>query len=308
MMLKAWLSLFVMWAIGAAALTLLCTDLRRWNLAAKLGLSFGFGLIVLNLSLFLTSLLGLKPAPWIGVLELIVLGSSVLFARRDRISHWSARGEGPKTAWSPWVSALELLLTCFLVGIFVVVAAATLLEPVVEWDVLGIWALKAKVLLHEPVITANYFRDFSKAYSHLDYPLLWPLAIAWIWSCSGEADLVVVKVLAVGLLGSTFLLFVGLLRRKHTRPAALLFTALVAGIPMLLAQASRLMCDPPLAVFVLGAFVCAYFWLESNHGDDLRIAGVFAIGMLFTKNEGLGFWFILILVVAVAILLQRRLK
>jgi hypothetical protein len=306
MMLKAWLSMFVMWAIGAAAFTLLCSDLARWTLAAKLGLSFGIGLVVLSLSLFLASLLGVKPAPWIGLLELIVLGSSVAFVTPGRVFGWIGRKDGRDSSRPGWARSLELMLTLLLVGIFVIVAAVTLLEPIVEWDVMGIWALKAKVLLHESVMRTDYFRDFSKAYSHTDYPLLWPFAMAWIWSFVGEADLIAVKVLAIGLLGSAFLLFFGLLRRKHTSLAALLFSALLAGIPIFLAQTSRLMCDPPFAVFVLGTFVCVYFWLESGHCDDLRIAGVLATGMLFTKNEGLGFWFVLILVAAIAIARQKR--
>src|SRR5262249_37475285 len=64
----------------------------------------------------------------------------------------------------------------------------------------AIWALKAKILLHEPASSSSYFSDLSRAYSHLDYPLLWPLAIAWAWTAVGEADLTAVKVLAPALL------------------------------------------------------------------------------------------------------------
>ena len=100
---------------------------------------------------------------------------------------------------------MEAVLAVFVIGIFLAAGGVTLLEPLVEWDVLGIWALKAKVLLHGPVIASDYFRGLSKAYSHLDYPLLWPLTIAWVWSWTGQTDLLAVKVVAVALLSGFIL-------------------------------------------------------------------------------------------------------
>jgi hypothetical protein len=183
-----------------------------------------------------------------------------------------------------------------------------LLEPIVEWDVVAIWALKAKVLLHEPIFLSPYFQDVSKAYSHLDYPLLWPLAMVWVWACVGSSDLVNVKALAPALLTSFLLLFFGLLRRNRSRLHALLFTAVLAGIPFLLTQTARMMADVPLAFFALGAVVCGYFWLESAHSDDLRIMAALTIGMLFTKNEGIGLWLILGVTLIITLVAGRRIK
>jgi hypothetical protein len=203
---------------------------------------------------------------------------------------------------------MEVVLAIFVIGIFLVVSGVTLREPVVEWDVLGIWALKAKVLLHEPVIASDYFRDLSKAYSHLDYPLLWPLTIAWVWSWTGQNDLAAVKVLAVALLSGFILVCYGLLRRNCSRPLAFLFTALLVGLPILMSQTSRLMGDPPLAFFVFGAFVCTHFWIQSVHCDDLRVASIFTMGMLFTKNEGIGLWFILLFLLTLSLIPKGQTK
>jgi hypothetical protein len=309
MMVKGWIAVLVMWAIGAASFTLLCSEPRRWVLAAKLGLSFGIGLAVLTLTLFIASLCGVKPAPWVGLSELILLWAIVLVAKRKQLSEWLNRSESAdQITQRSWLRAMEIALSIFVVGILLVVSAVTLLEPVVEWDVMGIWALKGKVLLHDPVILSDYFRDLSKAYSHLDYPLLWPMAMAWIWRLTGDTDVAVVKVLAVGLLVSFSLTCFGLLRRKHSRAVAILFTALLAAAPILLSQTSRLMADPTLAFFVFGAFVCAYFWVDSGHRDDLRIAAAFATGMLFTKNEGIGLWLILLFVVGICVITRRQLQ
>jgi len=308
MMLRELLSVLMLWAIGAAAFTLVCSELRRWTLPAKIGLSFGFGLVVLAMTLFILSLCGVIPAPWIGLVEAISLWGIVIATRRKKLPHWRPQGRGRDAIAEPGLRILECVLFLFVAGVLFVVSAVSLLEPIVEWDVIAIWALKAKVLLHEPIITSPYFNDLSKTYSHPDYPLLWPFAMAWVWSCIGSMDLVKVKVLAPALLASLLFLFFGLLRRKESRRRALFFTAVLAGIPVLLTQTSRMVTDVPLAFFVLGAFVCSYFWLESEHADDLRIAAAFAVGMLFSKNEGIGLWFILGIMVVTALATERRIK
>ena len=238
---------------------------------------------------------------------MISLLGFVVGTQRGKLCHWlPQKDEGLDEGF--WMRKSERALILFIVALVLVVSAVALLEPLVEWDTMAIWGLKAKVLLHEPIIISPYFSDVTKAYSHLDYPLLWPFAMTWVWSWIGNADLVKVKVLAPALLTSLLLLFFGLLRRKHSRLRTIFFTAALAGVPMLLTQTARLMCDVPLAFFALGAFVCCYLWLESKQPDDLRIAATFTVGMLFTKNEGIGLWLILGVMLIITLLTERRIK
>lgn len=306
-MFQAWLSVLVLWVTGAAGFTLLCSDLGRWNLPAKIGLSFGFGLVVLTITLFILSLCGLKPAPWMGSIEALLLLGIVVAMQRNKLRAWVLRKRRHSDE-GLWLRITGGILILFVVALVFLVSAVSLLEPIVEWDVVAIWALKAKVLVHEPILTSPYFHDVSKAYSHLDYPLLWPFAMAWVWTCVGSTDLVSVKVLAPALLTSFLLAFFGLLRRNGGRLHALFFTAVLAGIPFLSTQSARMMADVPLAFFALGAVVCGYFWLESAHSDDLRIMAVFIIGMLFTKNEGIGLWLILGVIMITTLVTGRRIK
>src|SRR5262249_45445684 len=95
--------------------------------------------------------------------------------------------------------------------------------------------------------------------------------------------------------------FYGLLRRSTDRPRSLLFGALVLGLPMLLSQTARLMTDAPLSFFVALSFMCCYLWLKMGHPDDLRLAGFFTAGMLFTKSEGVGFFLILLATLGVGL-------
>lgn len=305
---RAWLGLLAMQAIGAATLTLLCTQLSRWTLVAKLGLSFGLGLVTLSLTLFVASLAGATPTWWFGALEASILLVVILVFRRARLVAWlHGTAASPACSTRPWVCAFEVALVSVLTVSWTLLAAVSLVEPLVEGDVIAIWALKAKVLLHEPALTTPYFHDVSKAYSHLDYPLAWPLTMAWLWACAGAEDLQAVKALAPALLLALGALFFGLVRSRVDRANALLFTAFLMGVPMVLSQTSRLMADAPLAFFVLAAFGCAYRWLDAGHVDDLRLAGVFAAGMIFTKREGTALFAVLLVVLMLALVAERAL-
>jgi len=305
-MWRGLLALGVLESIGIAAVTIVCRRQDRWGTIATAGLGFGVGLVVLTLSSFLASLCGLRPVWWFGTVEMLVLLSVAVALRRDRLRAWRlAWPHAPWRAEPGWVRISEVALGLFIVTLCLVVSTVSLLEPLAEWDVIAIWALKAKVLLHEAIADSAYFSDVSKAFSHLDYPLLWPLAMTWVWAWTGHAELEVVKLLGPALLCALLATFYGILRRHHERRLALLFTALLAGVPMLLSQTSRLMSDPALAYFSTGAVGCCYVWLRSpDTGDDLRLAALFATGMLFTKNEGVGLLTLLVVAAAGVLLLR----
>lgn len=291
--LRATAALLTMELLGAAILTLVAGDVRRFSPAERLGLSFGLGLIGLPGGLFLLSLAGWAPTWWLGAGLTAVAMAFAVVLRRDALSGWRARGEA--TAWT-----MAVVLPAALLGGFLLVhAAVSLLEPVAEWDTIAIWALKAKVVLHEPVVASRYFHDPAKAYSHLDYPLLWPFAMAWVWACTGSADLMSVKILGPALLGALAATFHGLVARRGPRAAAMAYTALLCGIPVVLSQSSRLLADAPVAFFVLLAFGAGSTWLDSRDDAWIRLCGVFAAALILTKNEGLGLAAILVIALLV---------
>jgi hypothetical protein len=306
-MIGAVVSLLVIAAIGAAVLVLLCSDPRRWTWPARLGLSFGLGLIALSVWLFLASLAGLRPAWWLGLVALALLALAAIVVQRGQWPRWlEAPTVPPSRPRGRWRRALDAALIVFVVGLCALVGAVALAEPLVEWDALAIWGFKARVLLHEPISASTYFTDLSRAYSHLDYPLLWPLAMTWVWAWVGWADLDAVKVLAPALLAAIAATGYGLLRRRHDRTTALVFTAVLVGLPMTLSQTARLAADAPLAFFAMATFFCWYLWLVEDDTDALRVSGVLAGGMALTKNEGLGLLAVLLVLTATAIVWPWR--
>src|SRR5260370_33837953 len=133
MIFKAWIAILVMWALGAGAFLLLCSEPRRWVLSAKLGLSLGMGLAVLTVTLFIASLSGVKPSPWLGVSELLLLWAIGLIAKRNQLSKWWTDSESVQQIAEPlWIRAMEVGSAIFGICIFLVVSGVTLREPDVE--------------------------------------------------------------------------------------------------------------------------------------------------------------------------------
>jgi len=300
------LALLAIEAIGLAVFALACREPERWPVAARCGLAFGLGLIGLAVGLFAFSSLGVLPSPGLGAAIVAATVAAAAAARGPRaILRLLATSPAAPDA-TDGLGRLGGAALLVLVGLWTVASATSLLEPVVEWDVLAAWSLKAKVLLHEPVRTTAYFQDQTKAYSNLDYPLLWPLAMTWTWCCARTSNLATVKALSPALLAALAAASFGLLARAAPRREAVLMATVTLGLPMILSQTTRLLADAPLAFFVLAAFACCHLWLESGHGDDLRLSGLFAAGMLFTKNEGVPLTAILFGSAALFLLLERR--
>lgn len=303
--LDAWLALITLEAGGAGVLSILCSDLTRWGLVARLSLAFWLGQVALTAWFVLAGLLGLRPGWWLGVIALVIAWTGAVVLRGQALCGWLERSHPSRISDAPpWLRGLESTLAIFLLSAVAIVGAASVVEPLAEWDVVSFWALKAKVLMWEPLRSAAYFHDPSKAYSQVDYPLLWPMTIAWVWTVVGEASLDAVKWLAPATLCATAGLMYGLVRIRSDRAHALLFTALLLALPMEISQISRLSADAPFGCYVVGAFGCAYLWLRDGRRDDLAIAAAFAAGMLLTKNEGIAFFAVLSITLAVAVVVR----
>lgn len=280
------------------------------SLPGRLGTSFALGLIWMTLGLFVASQVGIRPSvasgfafvatPW---LVALALGRGLRVASPpNRVTEVHEFRGSTATTVCEWALGIGIAAT------WLAVALVSIYEPLADWDVLAIWAYKGKLLLAEPISETRYFQDPSRAYSHLDYPLLWPLAMSWMWTLGRAGDLFDPKLLAPAVFAAYLAVFHGFLSRRHDRLAALLFTALLAGLPFLGTQTARLLADVPLSLFFAGAALSALAWLEEGEDSDLRLSGLMCVGLLFTKNEGMALYAILLGVFALALLCHRGRK
>lgn len=303
--LNSLLSLVVMWALGAALMAALGVNVRRLSRPLRAGLALALGLSGNGLFSLYWGLAGL---PYLGLDTLLALGlcaAALRLRRRPWLLDALAPGP-PEPRPSARSRAARGLLALAVLGWLALWSTVALLEPLVEWDVLCIWAYKAKVLFYEELRHTRYFHDAARSYSHPDYPLLWPFAIRNGWSLLSGPDLAAPKLLAVATMAGLTLLCFGALAREAERTFGWLFTCALVALPMLQDQAARMVADVPLAYLLTACVVCVRGFVRDRSADELKLAGALAAGVLFVKNEGIALYLIVLLSSALALLLARR--
>ena len=167
------------------------------------------------------------------------------------------------------------------------------------WDAFSIWNLHARFLFRGGAMWRDGFTS-TIAWSHPDYPLLLPGAIAHFWTyLRHETQAVPTFISLVFTFATAGLLFSSLAIVRGSR-AALLGTMVLASTPFFVEQGTSQYADVPLSFFFLAALslllVRDHLMADSSGigcGSLLALSGVAAGFAAWTKNEGLLFVFAL---------------
>ncbi len=313
---------FLLVCLGWSRRGLIVSDyLLRTSLSVGLGLGIFSVVFFLSLLLRVTHLILVDGA----VFALLFVACFLLRARATAANAVPQIKENPdQPAW----------LDRFLTAAFAITLCAALYAAVMRtlayphgdgWDAFSIWNLHARFLFRGG---ANWRDGFTPLlpWSHPDYPLLLPAAVAHFWSYLGHDSPAVPAVIgflftfcAVGLL------FAALSILRGRMPALLGATALCAT-PSFIEQGTAQYADVPLSFFLLAsiALLCLHDDREqagySNNdrtNDDCKhnapslcspgllvLSGLAAACAAWTKNEGL--LFLCAIVLARLIILIRR--
>lgn len=303
------LGLAVSWATGA--LLVLAVWRRGWprdlgEAALALVLGLPAGLLVNSLGHLLWLGAGRVDGGWV-VVDVVMLVAAGLAARlcsgsvvRDsrpevaaQFSHPTTSDVGPRTSDYMRPPAMSYIFAVtFGMALLCAVAAVVMQSakwPLGEWDALGIWNLKAKLML---LGGGQWIAVFDPAaVAHADYPIGQPLTVARLWRYAGGADTVTPRVVAgLATVWPVLLvaLLVGRLRGVVIGAAA---GTVTAGATAYLLQGAWQYADHMLAMFVVAALGCLAVWRETcadaGRGGWLILAGLMAGGAAWTKNEGL---------------------
>lgn len=176
------------------------------------------------------------------------------------------------------------------------------------WDARYFWNLKAKFFFRDPAQWQNMFSPVLD-WSHPDYPLLLPGALAWGWIFSGKEMLlwpVLVDLLFILSITSLILWYLA----SFISPAnAWLAGTFVLSIPSLRFWSTTQYADIPLAFFFLAASISLLLYYRFSQSPFLLVAGIFAGLSSWLKNEGLFFilWLYTVMVF-IGILRRKDLK
>ena len=166
------------------------------------------------------------------------------------------------------------------------------------WDAFAIWNLRARFLF----LSGDHWRDgFSSRipWSHPDYPLLLPGAIAHFWSYLGQDHPLVPAMVGFVFAFSTIALLIASLSQLRGPISAMLGGVALSSTPFFTEQGTSQYADVPLSFFILATLVLLHLGCRrsphsSRHPSGLLILSGLAAGLAaWTKNEGLLFLFAL---------------
>jgi hypothetical protein len=275
----------------------------------KLSLSAGFGLGIFSAVFFVVRLLGLTRliAVDTALLLLLLVACSL---RRSRAAHTPGH-EYEDFDPPPWVR--RTLTASFLIAVAAAVyngVLRSIAHPHGDgWDAFSIWNLHARFLFLSGDHWPNGFSS-RIPWSHPDYPLLVPAAIAHFWSYLGHDDPLVPAVIGLIFTFSTLALLVSSLVVLRGSIAAMLAGLVLSSTPFFVEQGTSQYADLPLSFFILASLVLLNLAgggsLENrqSHSGSLVLSGLAAGFAAWTKNEGV--LFLVVLVLAQAWVLALR--
>lgn len=290
---------------------------RSAELVLRSSLAIGFGLGLFSVVYFLSSLFASTHLVAIDIAVTAFLLAAFLLFRNRRASS-SATQPAPDNSHLPqWLD--RLLSASFLIASLAAIYAAvlrTLAHPHGDgWDAFAIWNLHARFLF----LGGSHWRDMFSSqipWSHPDYPLLLPAAIAHFWTYLGHDSAAIPAAIALAFtFGTVGLLFSALVLLRGRIPALLAGLALCAT-PSFIEQGTSQYADVPLSFFFLAAIVMLALHDQTRSAPEtnsarpargpLILAGLAASFAAWTKNEGLLFLSALITARGLDLVLSRR--
>lgn len=266
------------------------------DLLLRACLSVGFGLGIFSAVFFLSLLFHFTRLMLVdvAVLALLLAGFFILRTSTAITIVHGAEKEGNVPAWLH-----RVLTAAFALVLFAALYAAvmrTLAHPHGDgWDAFSIWNLHARFLFRGGIHWRDGFTPLLP-WSHPDYPLLLPAAVAHFWTYMGNDAPIVPALIGFVFTFSTAGLLYSALSILRGRVPAMLGGIALLSTPSFIEQGTAQYADVPLSFFILATI--ALLCLNDNREQDdpshrypgfLALAGLAAACAAWTKNEGLLF-------------------
>jgi hypothetical protein len=266
------------------------------DLTLRASLAIGYGLGICSVVFFLARAFGVSNFVVVDVATLSLLLAVFFLLRNHATRPGTFRKPAEALDLPRWLQ--RVLAVAFIVSLCAALYAAvmrTLGHPHGDgWDAFSIWNLHARFLYRG----GAHWRDgFSTLipWSHPDYPLLLPGAIAHFWSYLGSDEPAVPGVIGLLFTFSTVGLLVSALSVLRGRASAMLGGLALLTTPFFIELGSSQYADVPLSFFFLATVTL--LCLHDQSGDAtasgqpglLVLAGLGAGFAAWTKNEGLLF-------------------
>lgn len=234
------LGVFLPWLAGAALLGFAGTRSDRYNAPVILGYGLILGVLIT------TFLLRVSSALLSGFSFVLIASALLLIALVAVVMYVRSQGRPPGMTWIPRGTKIDWLVVVLLAVIvfrFAHLAVGAAVQPLVGADTWWFWASKARVwyetghmatfVSFSQWMAADHAGTMVYADPHPHYPVLVPLSKTWIALAMGRWDEALTNALWPALYVALLLAFYGQLRLVAGQRYSLLFTVLLAGLPLL---------------------------------------------------------------------------
>lgn len=273
--------------VVAGLLFLRFADYSELSLDVRIGTAFLLGSALLTVAMLALSGVGLKWSPLTVMATSLVLTSSGLLIRKSGAEHQEMKVGGGY----PLADAL-LILVLTVHALYVTESAPR------HWDYWAIWGLKAKVFAAGGTIDWSFLTDPANAFAHPDYPLLLTMIYSFLASWGETWNDRWFGLVDTAFVTSLLLVVRGVCTRLFGSVAIGSWTALLLAFPAM--QIIFGYADLPLFAFV----TCGLLFLQMHlqrPTSRLALLGFLLLGGgALTKNEGLSFLLIALVVAAMA--------
>ena len=271
----------------------------------RLSISYGLGLGSVSMEMLLFHFFNLKFTifniimPWA---PLVVLNIFLYFTygKTTRARSEAIVNDAGSVYLKIFLSAgivLEILYTFF----------RALIKPIESYDAVAIYGMNMKALYLLRSIPRDFFSGIAQLFPHPDYPLNIPLSETLLCIFMGNLNDQLVKIIFPLYFVAILALLYIAIRGFASRSFALLFTFLLATIPQFSIYATNAYIDLPLSYYYFAGALFLFRWFEDTRRTPfLYLSAVMAALAGWTKNEGLMFSMVSIMLVVIFLLSKGK--
>lgn len=288
------IALIVTLALPALAAFALIRYLWPWGpvtraeIAVQLALAIGLGIAIASCSYFLCLLALGSLGPRYPILESFAfIAIAVLLFRRQRTTE-RAFAEGIRTNFQAPLARIVVAACALGFAVCLIdLVIFSLSNPHGYWDAWAIWNLRARFLFRAGEYWREAFNE-NLSWSHPDYPLLLPGAVARCWTYLGGDPTAAPATIAILFTLSTTALLAAAIALFRGAASGLLAGLLLLSTDYYLRHGAIQYADTAVSFFVLATLVLTYFHSRDSTGSArfLAPAGLSATCAAWTKNEG----------------------
>lgn len=271
----------------------------RKSLYERLSLSFGVGIGLISLEMFIISLLGfplnLATIVLPAVLFLLVL-----------IPYLISRGSF--SAGFPSFSRLlltipeKILIILIILTVLYVFFDATV-KPIINYDDLWRQGSIAKIIFSTGRVLTEQSLELAGPHPYLN-----PLSQAYIYFGIGSWNDALGKIVFALCFASFTALFYLNLRKNISRLYSLIFTYLLTSFPLMIYHAGTAYSDFMQTFYYSVGIIYLFQWMKKSDSGDLYLSAIFLGIGNFVKQSGIPLWGLAIIVLFVYIFIEDKNK